>query len=246
MANPLVKPNFFSTVLGRLNQTSDLATYASAPLGSLATGAPARALGYKRSYIDMGLNVSAVPRTHCGRNSEKPHPRRLPKPPSPSTTHPLFLRIRARRDTYCLSLPPPDHAGRRTRRLQPAWAIMRSRSMGILRIMAARQDVARLVADPGTPAELKARMESASAIRQFASDALDLPDNASYRSYVDIGRDYVTVAVYCGAGILAGAGGENASRCSAACPTRRFSRWTTQGRRRQHFRLRGSTSMSRG
>jgi len=67
---------------------------------------------------------------------------------------------------------------------------------GHLRIMAARQDVARLVADPGTPAELKARMESASAIRQFASDALDLPDNASYRSYVDIGRDYVTVAVY--------------------------------------------------
>ncbi|MBU4527708.1 MAG: aminopeptidase [Hoeflea sp.] len=67
---------------------------------------------------------------------------------------------------------------------------------GHLRIMAARQDVAGLVADPGTPAELKARMESASAIRQFASDALDLPDNRSYRSYVDLGRDYVTIAVY--------------------------------------------------
>ena len=67
---------------------------------------------------------------------------------------------------------------------------------GHLKIMAARQDVAGLVADPGTPAELKARMASASAIRQFASEALDLPDNASYRSYVDLGRDYVTIAVF--------------------------------------------------
>lgn len=67
---------------------------------------------------------------------------------------------------------------------------------GHLRIMAARKDVGRLIADPATPAALRARMESASAIRQFASDALDLPDNRSYRSYVDIGRDYVTIAVY--------------------------------------------------
>ena len=67
---------------------------------------------------------------------------------------------------------------------------------GHLKIMAARQDVAGLVADPGTPAELRARMASASAIRQFASDELGLPDNSSYRSYVDLGRDYVTIAVY--------------------------------------------------
>lgn len=63
-------------------------------------------------------------------------------------------------------------------------------------IMVARQSVSRLIADPTTPEALRARMESASAIRQFASDELDLPDNASYRSYVDIGRDYVTIAVY--------------------------------------------------
>ncbi|MDP3523420.1 MAG: aminopeptidase [Hoeflea sp.] len=67
---------------------------------------------------------------------------------------------------------------------------------GHLRIMAARKDVAGLVADPATPGPLRARMVSASAIRQFASDALDLPDNRSYRAYVDIGRDYVTIAVY--------------------------------------------------
>lgn len=63
-------------------------------------------------------------------------------------------------------------------------------------ILAARQSVSRLIADPSTPEALRSRMEAASALRQFASDELDLPDNASYRSYVDIGRDYVTIAVY--------------------------------------------------
>ena len=33
-------------------------------------------------------------------------------------------------------------------------------------------------------------------IRQFAIDELALPDNDSYRDFVDIGRDYVTLAVY--------------------------------------------------
>ncbi|WP_420407153.1 aminopeptidase [Hoeflea sp.] len=63
-------------------------------------------------------------------------------------------------------------------------------------IMLARQSVSKLIADPATPEALRAQMASASAIRQFASDHLDLPDNASYRSYVDVGRDYVTIAVY--------------------------------------------------
>ena len=39
-------------------------------------------------------------------------------------------------------------------------------------------------------------MASARAIRQFATDELALPDNNSYRSYVDIGRDAVTWAVF--------------------------------------------------
>ncbi|WP_417418948.1 aminopeptidase [Hoeflea sp.] len=67
---------------------------------------------------------------------------------------------------------------------------------GHVEVMAARRDVAKLIADPATPEPLRARIRAASAIRQFASDALDLPDNASYRSYVDIGRDYVTWAVF--------------------------------------------------
>ncbi|TKB98514.1 MAG: aminopeptidase [Mesorhizobium sp.] len=67
---------------------------------------------------------------------------------------------------------------------------------GHVQIMAARQDVGKLIDDPSTPEILRARMASASAIRQFATDELALPDNNSYRSYVDVGRDSVTWAVF--------------------------------------------------
>ena len=67
---------------------------------------------------------------------------------------------------------------------------------GHVQIMTARQDVAKLIADPSTPEPLRARMQSASAIRQFAIDELALPDNRSYRTYVDLGRDAVTWAVF--------------------------------------------------
>jgi len=67
---------------------------------------------------------------------------------------------------------------------------------GHVEIMAARKSVERLVRDDATPEPLRAQIRAARAIRQFATDELDLPDNASYRSYVDIGRDYVTWAVF--------------------------------------------------
>lgn len=67
---------------------------------------------------------------------------------------------------------------------------------GHMKIMAARRDVGALIADPSTPPALRGRLEKAQAIRQFAVDALDLPDNKSYRDYADIGRDHVTLAVY--------------------------------------------------
>jgi predicted aminopeptidase len=67
---------------------------------------------------------------------------------------------------------------------------------GHAEIMAARQDVGELIDDPSTPEALRAQMASASAIRQFATDELALPDNNSYRSYVDIGRDAVTWAIF--------------------------------------------------
>jgi predicted aminopeptidase len=63
---------------------------------------------------------------------------------------------------------------------------------GHLDLMAKRQDVGTLVADESTPAALKEKLERASAIREFASAQLALPDNGSYRSYVDVGKPYVT------------------------------------------------------
>lgn len=67
---------------------------------------------------------------------------------------------------------------------------------GHARIMAARKSVGKLIRDPSTPEPLRARLTSADSIRRFASDQLALPDNSSYRSYVDIGRDAVTWAVF--------------------------------------------------
>jgi len=67
---------------------------------------------------------------------------------------------------------------------------------GHVEIMAARRNVGKLIADPSTPKALRTQLTSARAIRQFATDELALPDNNSYRSYVDIGRDAVTWAVY--------------------------------------------------
>jgi predicted aminopeptidase len=67
---------------------------------------------------------------------------------------------------------------------------------GHVEIMAARKNVGRLIRDPSTPKALRAKLTRASAIRRFATDELALPDNSSYRSYVDIHRDAVTFAVF--------------------------------------------------
>ncbi|BCG72190.1 aminopeptidase [Mesorhizobium sp. 113-1-2] len=67
---------------------------------------------------------------------------------------------------------------------------------GHVQIMAARKNVGKLIHDPSTPVALRTKLTSASAIRRFATDELALPDNSSYRSYVDIGRDNVTFAVF--------------------------------------------------
>ncbi|MEI9405007.1 aminopeptidase [Mesorhizobium argentiipisi] len=67
---------------------------------------------------------------------------------------------------------------------------------GHVEIMAARKNVGKLIRDPSTPEPLRAKLTSASAIRRFATDELALPDNNSYRSYVDVGRNDVTLAVF--------------------------------------------------
>ena len=67
---------------------------------------------------------------------------------------------------------------------------------GHVQIMAARKNVGKLIHDPSTPEPLRTKLTSASAIRRFATDELALPDNSSYRTYVDVGRDAVTYAVF--------------------------------------------------
>ncbi|WP_027168086.1 aminopeptidase [Mesorhizobium sp. WSM3224] len=67
---------------------------------------------------------------------------------------------------------------------------------GHVEIMAARKNVGKLIRDPLTPKALRTKLTSASAIRRFATEELALPDNNSYRSYVDVGRNDVTLAVF--------------------------------------------------
>ena len=57
--------------------------------------------------------------------------------------------------------------------------------------MSKREPIARVIDEPGTPAKLRAQLQSVTAIRDFASHELGLPDNGSYRKYADIGRAYV-------------------------------------------------------
>jgi predicted aminopeptidase len=58
-------------------------------------------------------------------------------------------------------------------------------------VMHAREPIAQVIADPKTAPPLRARLALVSEAREFATRELKLPDNESYRSYADIGRDYV-------------------------------------------------------
>lgn len=67
---------------------------------------------------------------------------------------------------------------------------------GQLELLAAREPVAELLADPAGDAELKHSLALAQAARDFASAELGLPDNRSYRLYADLGRPYVVWNVF--------------------------------------------------
>ena len=62
---------------------------------------------------------------------------------------------------------------------------------GELQVLRARVPIATVIADPRTPAPLRARLSEVGAARTFASTQLHLPDNRSYTTYADIGRPYV-------------------------------------------------------
>lgn len=67
---------------------------------------------------------------------------------------------------------------------------------GHLRILQAARPVDDWLADPGTDATLRARLELAREIRHFAAERLALPDNASYTRYADLGRPFVVWNVF--------------------------------------------------
>jgi predicted aminopeptidase len=62
---------------------------------------------------------------------------------------------------------------------------------GQLSLMSKREPITRVIDQPSTPPALRAQLEAVTAIRDFASRELGLPDNGSYRSYADLGRRYV-------------------------------------------------------
>jgi len=67
---------------------------------------------------------------------------------------------------------------------------------GQMQIVARREPIAKVLADPATPPALRTRLEYVAAARDFASQQLGLPDNTSYRSYADLKRPYVIWNVF--------------------------------------------------
>lgn len=62
---------------------------------------------------------------------------------------------------------------------------------GQLGVMWKRRDINALLKEQTTPPELKSKLQLVMQIRRFASDQLHLPKNGSYKSYVQLDRDYV-------------------------------------------------------
>ncbi len=62
---------------------------------------------------------------------------------------------------------------------------------GHLEVLSKRQTISSLLAKKSTSVELQEQLELISSIRNFASQRLLLPDNGSYRSYVELDRPYV-------------------------------------------------------
>jgi predicted aminopeptidase len=63
-------------------------------------------------------------------------------------------------------------------------------------LLAQRRPIAAVVIDPATDPQLAARLRLAAQARQFAAARLDLPDNRSYTSYVELHRPYVAWNVF--------------------------------------------------
>ena len=67
---------------------------------------------------------------------------------------------------------------------------------GHWQVLRLRRPLDQVLADPNTPLQLQQRLQTARAMRNFASTHLKLPDNGSYRSYADLGRRYVVQNIF--------------------------------------------------
>lgn len=67
---------------------------------------------------------------------------------------------------------------------------------GQLEIWRREAPIEQLLADPSLTPQLKAQLERALRIRDYASRELGLPDNRSYRSYADLARPFVVWNVF--------------------------------------------------
>jgi predicted aminopeptidase len=67
---------------------------------------------------------------------------------------------------------------------------------GQLDVLARREPIARLLQDDTQSPQLRDKLETVVCIRRFASTALDLPDNGSYTSYVQLERPYAVWNVF--------------------------------------------------
>ncbi|MFV1997196.1 MAG: aminopeptidase [Acidiferrobacterales bacterium] len=67
---------------------------------------------------------------------------------------------------------------------------------GQFQILSQRQPISGLIEDPATSKKLKQRLQTVVKMRAFASSELGLPDNGSYKSYVNLERSHVVWNVF--------------------------------------------------
>jgi predicted aminopeptidase len=67
---------------------------------------------------------------------------------------------------------------------------------GHCRLLAAREPIEELLADPGTMPALRERLQLVLELREFASQQLHLPSNGHYLAYADLKRDFAVWNVY--------------------------------------------------
>ncbi len=76
------------------------------------------------------------------------------------------------------------------------WAYYRQAAAGQWELLQARRPVVEVLADPALDPGLRRSLETAQALRAFASTELALPENDSYRNYADVQRSYVVKTVF--------------------------------------------------